>query len=268
MRAGLVVGGIEVEVRVPLGPLETILTERYGPFLSAIIDPVCTVEMKPTERDVGPDHTRVAVVVDGSGAEQVVVSHDGFEAHIDLRGAGTVETAADVCTVDHFLRTLFGLLAPRHDAVMLHSCGVIMHGQSHVFAGRAGAGKSTLASIAGHRPLLSDDHVLVRRKANRWVGASTPFWGRSYDRPGPVRQAPLGKLWSLTHHGANEVVPMAEAEALSLVLGNAVLPGPQPALEAAIFTVATDLVGAVGAAELRFVPNPSVWDDIDLALLA
>src|SRR4051812_46896785 len=152
MKAGLTIAGIEVEVTAPRGPLEAVLLERYSAFLGAVSEPVCSVRFEPSGQSLGLPNPPMAVLSGGAGPV-VKIEHEDFRAEGDLEGEGGGTTAAHPYTVAHFSRLLFGLLAPRHDAVMLHSCGVITQGEAHVFAGRSGAGKSTLASLASHRPL-------------------------------------------------------------------------------------------------------------------
>lgn len=261
MRSSLTVGAIEVELRVPAGPLEPIVAERYGPFLGAVRSPVCSVTFESSGTEHGQPNPPLATLTEPAGA-LVGVEHPDFDAVYALDGDGTLRVAENPFTVDHAFRLLFGLLAPRHDSVMLHSCGLLSGTEADVFAGRSGAGKSTLASLAGHRPLLSDEHVLVRRDGKEWVAASTPFWG-SYAKPGPARQGRLRRLWSLRQAPANQVREADTEHCLRTVLDNAVLPTSDPALKAAVFEVAADLAATVPSAELSFVPEPSVWELID-----
>lgn len=261
MRAGFTVGGIEVELRTPAGPIEGILADRYGPFLGAVVDPVCGLHLQGAGTDKSEDNSPLA---DVTGAEGIYVElvHPDFRGSLDLDGDGKVDVAENPYTIDHVFRLLFGLLAPRHDAVMLHSCGVISGDHANVFAGESGAGKSTLASMAGRRPLLSDEHVLVRRSETEWVASSTPFWG-SYAKPGPARQAPLACLYSLVQAPENDVRPTGAADGLRTVIENAVLPCAEPTIKAAVFDVAADLAADVPSAELRFAPHPEIWELID-----
>ena len=121
--------------------------------------------------------------------------------------------------------------------------------------------------MAGHRPLLSDEHVMVRRRGDGWVAASTPFWG-SYAKPGRARQAPLQCLWSLRQAPANEIRVTGPQEGLRTVLDNAVLACREPALKRAVFDVGVDLSRDVDSAELHFTPEPAIWEMIDDARLA
>lgn len=260
MRAGLTIGGIEIEVSAPAGPIEAVLAERYSPFLGAVQSPVCSLHLESSGRATGTKLPPDAVLV---GTDRhVSLDHLDFSGRFDLEGDGEIRTAADPFTIDYVFRLLVAFLAPRHDALMLHACGLVCGGRAQVFAGRSGAGKSTLASLAGHRPLLSDEHVIVRRVGGHWLGASTPFWG-SYAKPGRNAQAPLDGLWSLVQHPANHVRPLDAAGCLRTALGNAVLPGPHPEFKRRAFEVAAALAAEVPAAELRFVPTESVWNVID-----
>jgi hypothetical protein len=261
VRSSLTVGGIEVELSTPKGPLEPALIERYGPFLGAVVDPVCSIHLEGTGVQQGEPNPPLAELV-GADTAVVELTHPDFTGTFDLEGQGLLTVAENQFTIDHCFRILFGLLAPRHDALMLHSCGVLSGGVANVFAGESGAGKSTLASLAGHRPLLSDEHVLVRCTGGTWTAASTPFWG-SYAKPGPARSAPLARLWSLQQAARNEVQATDTEACLRIALDNAVLPCSDPAIKSAVFDVAVDLASAVPSAELRFVPEPSVWELID-----
>src|SRR5688500_17523040 len=149
MHSSLSVAGIEVELRVPAGPLAPIVAERCGPFLGGVHQPVCSLTVTSTGIETGAPNPPLADLT-GAGSDQVSAAHPDFTAVFELDGDGTLEVAENPFTIDHTFRILFGLLAPRHDAVMLHSCGVISGGDGHVFAGQSGAGKSTLASLAGH----------------------------------------------------------------------------------------------------------------------
>ena len=261
MRSSLTVGGIEVELRVPAGPLEVLVAERYAPFLGAVREPVCTLAVTSTGI-VGKEDNPPLADLAGAGTDVVEATHPDWRATFALDGQGELCSSEDEVTLDHAFRVLFALLAPRNDALMLHSCGLISGSVANVFAGESGAGKSTLASMGGTRPLLSDEHVLVRRRQQEWVAASTPFWG-SYKRPGPARQAPLARLWALEQWPTNQVVPGSVETCLRTALDNAVLPCGDPAIKTAVFDVACDLAEDVPSSVLRFALDDQIWELID-----
>ena len=262
MRSSLTIAGMALDVSVPQGPLEGIVIERYAPFLGAIDDSVLRLHLEPSGKTRGLDNPPIAHV-EGAGSSTLSITHPDFNAEVDLEGECVLTVATDPHAVDHFFRVLMGLLAPRHDAIMLHACGILSGSQTHVFAGPSGAGKSTLASLAGQRPLLSDEHVIVRRTdEGTWEAASTPFWG-SYAQPGPARQARLARLWKLKQWPSNARRDLDAVEALRLLLDNAVLPCPDAEIKQAVFDVAVALAADVDASELRFTPTDDVWSEID-----
>ncbi len=266
MRAGLRVAGIEIDVLAPQGPIESVILDQYGPYLGAVTEPVCQVTFEPSGTALGSAHPPMAEVTGGAGPRVSIADLD-FGAELDLEGEGTACVAANPYTIDHFLRILYAFLAPRHDALMLHACGVITQGHAEVFVGKSGAGKSTLVSVAGNRPVLSDEHVIVRKADGAWFGASTPFWG-SYARPGPSREAPLGTLWGIRRSSGPRVRGLESHEGLRLALEHAVLPGPDPLFKHALFDVAVDLARDVPAAEVQFTPSDRVWELIDDRVVA
>jgi hypothetical protein len=265
MKCGLTVGGIEVEVTAAPGRQEAILADRYSPFLGAVSKPVCRVAFVDNQKGKGQPNPPLAAV--SSNEHKVRIDHIDFDADLDLTGDGEVRIPADVYVVDHFFRLLYGLLAPRHNALLLHACGVISESHSHVFAGQSGAGKSTLASLAEHRPLLSDEHVIVRQGDAGWYAASTPFWG-SYEKPGVARSAPLARLWSLRHWPSNVVRAQDALHTVRVALENSVLPSLDPELKCSVFDNAVDLAAAVPSSELRFTPSTAVWEHIDATAVA
>jgi len=264
MRASLTIGGIEVAVRAPDGPLESVLADRYAAYLGAVVDPVCSVRFESSGVAVGLIAPVVAAV-DDVNAREVRVTHPDFDAAVDLEGRGIVRTAHDPYTIDHFLRLLFALLAPRHEALLLRACGVIANGRAHVLVGASGDATALMARHAGSRPVLSDELVMVRRVDGAWTGASTPFWnGRAFLEP--PRRAPLAGVWLLQPAADNIVVAMDQFSALRVALEHAVLPSTDARGRAGVFPLAADLARAVHSGEARcFTPDSTVWDALDAA---
>ena len=184
-------------------------------------------------------------------------------AAFDLAGAGSVHVAADPYALDNCLRLLFGLLAPRHDALMLHATSVIGNNGAHVFTGPAGT--STLTRLAGDRPVLTDGLVLVRREAAGWLAASTPFWA-AHEKPGPPRESALSRLWSLLSVEGNEAEADKFGAARLAVVDHTFLPTADPDLQSAALRLAARLADDVPFSDLRFAGGPEAWNDIDAAV--
>ena len=261
MRASLTIGGIEVALSTPAGALEALVAERYAPFLGAVEAPVCSLTLEPSsgvERPLTPDET----IVERVGETTFRVGHPGLFGWFDLAGVGSVHVAADSYALDNCLRLLFGLLATRHDALMLHATSVMSNNGAHVFTGPAGT--SALTRLAGDRPVLTDGLVLVRREVVGWLAASTPFWA-AYQKPGPPLESTLSHLWSLSVEG-NMTETDESGAARQAVAAYTFLPTADPDFQSAATRLAAHLAGDVPFSVLRFTGGPEAWDDIDAAV--
>lgn len=268
MRASLTITGIEVKLSVPAGPLETIVAGRYAPFLGAATAPVCSLHIQPGAglRATAPTAPSPVPLVERAEGVTFRVTHPSFFGLFDLEGAGTLHSAADAPGLDLALRILFALLAPRHGALMLNACGVISNGGAHVFAGPAGARKTTAAGLAGDRPLLTDGYIMVRREGARWLAGSTPFWS-SFELPGPPRESRLARLWSLRLCPGAEPSPAESGAALQTVIDNAFLPCSESDARRVAADLAVELAAAVPSSKLFLGPTSDVRQEIEASFV-
>lgn len=259
MRASLTIGGIEVALSTSAGALEAAVAERYAPFLGAVEAPICSLTLEPSpgvERPSTPDDT----IVERMGETTFRVVHPGLCGRFDLVGVGSVQVAANPYALDNCLQILFGLLAPRHDALMLYATSVISNDRAHVFIGPAGT--STLTRLAGDRPVLTDGLVLVRRERDGWLAASTPFWA-AYDKPGPPRESTLGRLWSLRCAAADVAGAPGLEDARLAVVEHTFLPTAEAETRRFALALATQFAADVPFSDLLLARDHSVWGEID-----
>jgi hypothetical protein len=264
VRTSLTIAGIEIELSVPASPLERLVAGRYAPFLGAVSVPVCSLRIEPAEGLDGS--SKAEVVVQRQPGPAFAVTHPGFVGALNLEGQGSLQCASSPYALDQALRALFALFAPGHGALMLHAAGVVSRSGAHVFAGPGGAGKSTVAALAGTRPVLTDGYVMIRRLADdSWLAGSTPFWS-DHEAPGQPRDVRLARLWSLRPSAAVHFLPADAGGSLRLVVENMVLPTADPDYRAAALTLAFELAGAVPSCELGLVPTLTLWRDIEASV--
>jgi hypothetical protein len=108
-----------------------------------------------------------------------------------------------------------------------------------------------LAELAGARPLLSDQCVIVRRIRGLWLAASTPFWA-SPDASRPDRQAPLSMMWRC-----------GSIDPAGVVLRHAVVPAPDGDILERATAIATELERDITSAELPFTSARDAWETVE-----
>jgi HPr Serine kinase C-terminal domain len=108
---------------------------------------------------------------------------DGTEFWIDAGQEHVYCTWPAPLTVDdaasYFLGPVLGLLLRLRGTISLHASGVAIGGQAVLFAGDAGAGKSTTAAAMARRghAMISDDVVPIREQDGHFVaGPSYPYF--------------------------------------------------------------------------------------------
>ncbi len=151
---------------------------------------------------------------------------------------------------------------------LMHACGVRTGGRGFVFTGPSGAGKTTMAGLAGDRDLLNDETVLVTRDGGGFRVEGAPFIGGVERRA--AGGAPLEAIHWLEHGPTNGTEPVRGSEAFWCVLSQLLQTAPlfpsedehkASVRERARF--AADVVAAVPVVRLRFVPDEAVWNTVE-----
>jgi len=119
---------------------------------------------------------------------------------------------------------LMHYLASRQ-GILLHAAGVLANRRAFIFAGRSGAGKTSLARrLQSRDPLrfLSDDRILVRKAGDRFTAFGTPWPGE-----GGIAEndgGPLEGLFFIIHGQSTRVTPIRPQTALKRLLPVASVP--------------------------------------------
>lgn len=145
-------------------------------------------------------------------------------------------------------------------AGVLHASGVEDQGCGFLFAGRSGAGKTTIARLwrdAGAR-LLNDDRIIVRTEGRGALLASSPWRGEERDLA--AHSAPLKAIFHLRQAKKNRLSPIHGADALARLLANAVAPFYFPAAMDKLVSSWMAVSETVPSYELEFTPDSTVVD--------
>lgn len=158
-------------------------------------------------------------------------------------------------------------LLGRGCGVELHSCGLVEpDGRGRLFVGQSGAGKSTTARLWDSRnaAVLSDDRIIVRESAGgemRMFGS--PWHGEAQlSSPG---SAPLVGIYLLTQAPRTEVIELKPAEAVARLFACSFPPFHDASALAFTIGFLDKLVRRVPVRELRFTPDRSAVEAVELA---
>jgi hypothetical protein len=274
------VAGVRVAVSGPKAWLDRTLAPRYRRFPAGAPGAVAAVQVTVVDHGPGcpadsPEADRAmrqAPFVDGLPDYPLLVDRAGarldvtslhLKGWIDLdagRGEGLCCTH-DSGAAENFLRVAVARLLLPQGGFLLHACAAVSGGEAIVGFGPSGAGKSTLVSLAGDRPVLSDDLVVLRRDASGMLRA-IPTLFRDGGAPPSREGYRVKKLYRL-RKGPFAIRPLAEKDGARELLGAMPYLVDDPECAAGALMLAADAAANPGCAELTFPKDASVWTALE-----
>ena len=165
--------------------------------------------------------------------------------------------------IDPFEYPLDGLilyyLTVIHKDIMIHASGINYSGKGYLFCGISGRGKSTIAKLwqnAGSI-VIHDDRLIIRSTSDGYRMFNTPVY--SNDEP---RDSSLDKIFIIEHGSENNLLPVKEASAVSLILANCIQHNWNSDIIGDLLTSVSGLCGTISTKKLTFKPDRSVVDYI------
>ncbi|MCP4912112.1 MAG: hypothetical protein GY909_03245 [Oligoflexia bacterium] len=170
----------------------------------------------------------------------------------------------------NFLRWLLPRKLPLSNKVLLHSsCIVKRNGKAVIFLGHSGAGKTTIAGLAGDRLCLGDDMNLFS-----WKDESTEGF---YISPGAVGGAitcednlsvryPIEAIYWLHQAEENKVEPMESVQAAQKFISscaNLYWESAPTELVDSLFACALKVSNKIPFYNLYFKKNAEIWNELD-----
>ncbi len=189
------------------------------------------------------------------------ITRGDFEARYDpVHRRGVVRQGVNRYSIDSVIRIIHSLTLAQECGFLLHSASAVRNGHAFLFAGRSGAGKTTLSRyVPADACLLSDEVSYVRKSGNAFAAWGTPFTGE-LGTPGENRMAPVKALCFLRQAAENRLVPIAQPEALRLLLTNVLFFANDPVMVGQVFDSACEFVASVETFRLEFAPGDRVWE--------
>ncbi|HTA42900.1 MAG TPA: hypothetical protein VK789_10650 [Bryobacteraceae bacterium] len=255
----IVIGGTGIEVASNRGDFLAMLERQYAEFASPVANSSIRLTVDVVDQaaaSAGDEDLRVQ-----REAGCWSITRGDFEARYDqVRRRGTVRQDVNRHSIDSVIRIIHTLALASEGGLLLHAASAIRNGSAFVFAGRSGAGKTTLSR---HAPadacLLSDEISYVRKAGETFLAWGTPFTGE-LGTPGANQSAPVKALCFLRQAEENRLVPIEKAEALRQLLTNVLFFADDPDMVRQVFDTAGELVGCTETFQLNFTQGGAAWE--------
>jgi hypothetical protein len=170
---------------------------------------------------------------------------------------------ANEYALDSLLRILLSWQLLSQHGFLLHAATVIRNGKAYIFAGRSGAGKSTVASLSPEGSVLTDEVSLLRRECGVWHAYGTPFWGE-FRAAGSNTSAPVAGLFRLLQAPENRVTPLSPMATLRMLLPNVLFFSAEAEANQRLLEILTQAVTQISGYNLAFRRNSAFWEVLPL----
>lgn len=258
-----VIAGIPAALCVEDVSLSPRLEERYKAF-ACEKTPEFKVYIKTLSTPVSQNFMAEVMFRYESGGNKIAFDIPGFYGDIDLGGGkANLFTSANqvVETTDYLLRVIFALIVFIKGGILFHGAGIIRNGETYLFFGHSGSGKSTVARLSPNDIVINDDLVVLMPQEDGWAVYATPFWNPTQVRPVPT-SAPLEGLYRLVQDKKVYLEPLGTGQGLAELISNIPVIPDNPFLNMELFSRCRDLLEKIPAFRLHFLPDDSFWQVI------
>ena len=198
------------------------------------------------------------------------ITRADFEARWDERTRVLdLAYAGEAAYLSSCLRVFLAAHLRSHHGALVHSSGVRVGERAVIFPGVSGTGKTTIATLAAPRPILSDEIIGLRVHENDLVAYPTPFWG---DMP-RTRAGDAAKVAAIAlirrsnepSEGAR-VTESSSAEALAALLQGGLFFGDEHDAKAQLFHILSEMALKAPCFEVRYQLPIDPWPAIEDSL--
>jgi hypothetical protein len=207
-------------------------------------------------------HESLPVVLRSRNALRRVQSEFSYvldDASLELGASGAeFHGVRHEYALDSLLRILLSAVLLPGRGFLLHAASVVRNGHAYIFAGRSGAGKSTVASLSPKGSVLSDEISLLRCVDGCWQAFGTPFWGE-FRAAGMNRHFPIKAIYFLRQDRQDRFEPLSAKQVLRALLPCVLFFSSDQRANEALLGTLLDLVKRVPAYRLHFRRSADFW---------
>jgi len=162
------------------------------------------------------------------------------------------------------VRQIFSIFLLHFSAMLWHASGVVRGDRASLFLAPHDGGKTTVARQSNGKPILNDDHIILREKGDVIVAHGTPLGSMT---SGPCQSA-VGALFMLEKASFFQLEPLPPSEFVRYLWAehrNYTFFLPKP-LKQRVFRILCDLCYRIPGYLMRFPENYVDWDAIDTVM--
>lgn len=145
--------------------------------------------------------------------------------------------------------------------LLLHGACLLRGGEAHIFVGKPGAGKSTIARNASGLRCVHEEKIAVRRRRDRWWAYGVPMLDNR-GKTGKNIAAPLACIYLIEKGQVLRKSAVGRKDALLELPNHVVLPVRDPVARRHLFESLFLVVDQVPVEHLLFCKNSNVADVI------
>lgn len=162
-----------------------------------------------------------------------------------------------------FTFILYSIFLPRQKetGILAHGCGITNNRNGFLFLAPSGEGKTTIAKLCGHRRIIHDDNLIIRKYKDKFVMYSTP-WHREIDAP-LVRSAIITKIFFNHRDKKNTINYLSKPYAFANLLKNCFIFWWDSKSKGSVSKFCEELIRKVPTYKLGFIPEKTIWDIIE-----
>lgn len=177
--------------------------------------------------------------------------------------SGTLEYDDPIhMAIENLLRSCLAWMALDRGGFLFHAASIIRGGRCYLFFGQSGAGKSTIASLAGEA-VISDDLTLVLPVAGGFEAVGTPFRGTYAAGEDLTGRYPVAGLYRLVKDDRVYLERRPRWQAFSDFLANLPFVVSEAARVPEVWQRAEALFSLLSVSYLHFRKDASFWPAID-----
>lgn len=127
---------------------------------------------------------------------------------------------------DFFLKTAVATLFLLKGGFFLHSSSLLKNGKGLIFAGKKGAGKSTILKLSPNFTPLNDDFSIIKNEGGKYFVYSSPFYEKN-PIPRTKIKAPIEKVFFLVKDKENRLASLETEEIITTIASLILMPNPK-----------------------------------------